>query len=170
MCRQSFFYLVIRSTAHPFNPLASLYSSLQFAAHQSRLLCQWFADLSKNSTLTFVPVLANTLLGMETQREHHFVIYNFMKNFVLNNTSLAVINLSEWHRHPLLTFFSELITCWMKQVYIAIGLSMCVTLDLSLHHYTCPSSRVSEASILSAEDCHTTNSNHATAAPSSLLW
>ena len=25
------------------------------------------ADLSKNSTLTFVPVLANTLLGMETQ-------------------------------------------------------------------------------------------------------
>lgn len=64
-CADNLFYLVIIQT-HLFNPLASLYSSPNLLA-SIKITLSVVADLSKNSTLTFVPVLANTLLGMETQ-------------------------------------------------------------------------------------------------------
>ena len=53
-----------------FNPLASLYSSPNLLA-SIKITLSVLADLSKNNTLTLVPVLANTLLGIETQPYIH---------------------------------------------------------------------------------------------------
>lgn len=64
-CADNLLYLIIIQS-YLFNPLASLFSSPNLLA-SIKIAFSAVADLSKNNTQTFVPVLANTLLGMETQ-------------------------------------------------------------------------------------------------------
>ena len=90
----------------------SLYSSPNLLA-SINMTFSAEAALSKNRTETFVPVFANTLLGIEIQPYTQRLSTIFVRTF-LSTPLLAVMNPVGMTIAPLPFVFSELMRCWIK--------------------------------------------------------